>query len=129
MNIEEIPYLRKVEFSYTMKTTTVSTSSSVTNTIGGELFVPTYMDPEWNVMCYLLTFPLKNEDPEYVKELMALTLHNFGVDENVPLDPWLSLAKEEMLVEEMPMEEVIEIEEEIDEEVDDLDFEIKGDLD
>lgn len=128
MNIEEIPYLRKVEFSYTMKTTTVSTASSVTNTIGGELFVPTYMDPEWNVMCYLLAFPLKNEDSEYVKELMALTLHNFGVDENVPLDSWSSLAKEEG-----PIEEVIEIEEEVDylpsTEHDDLDFEIKGDLD
>lgn len=82
MNVDAIPYLKKVLFSYAVKTTDHQTNVVTNDVINGELYVSVYMDPEWQVRCYLLAFPLYNDDTSILKELMSLELKGFFGDEN-----------------------------------------------
>jgi len=75
----EVPYLKKVEYEYQLRILNVVTHEIKLLNLGGELLVPTFIDPEWVVRCYLLTFVVKNEGEE-VKELLSMNLKGFFGD-------------------------------------------------
>ena len=111
VKVGDIPYLKLVKFTYKYSLVVLETNAATAEDISGELYVPTFMDPEWVIMTYLQTYPLKNTDPKIVKTLVSVTLLGFEEDANgnlLPTDP--SFYGEELCL-------AVEVDEEIDEEI------------
>ena len=74
IKVVDIPYLKNIKFTYKYELHIFETSITTTETVAGELIIPTFMDPEWVIHTYLVTYPLKNVDDKVKKRLLSISL-------------------------------------------------------